>query len=77
MIKPHTKYTDYSGRVLVVTEVRPGDPLGREVVGGLVMDDGMLQAYATTLEIAEDLWVNRMPPTSREQQELNRKKLGV
>jgi len=77
MIKVGTKYQDYRGRVLVVTEVNPRDPAGREVIGGLVMDDGMLQPYATTLEIAEDVWVKRLPPTTREEQERNRKKLGV
>jgi hypothetical protein len=77
MIQPLTIYTDYTGRKLQVIEVNPGDPLGREVVGGLVMENGMLQAYATTLAIAESIWVQRQPPTSREQQEANRKKLGV
>ena len=77
MIKAGVQYEDYRGRKLVVTEVKPGDPAGREVVGGFVMDDGMLEAYATTLAIAEDVWVKRMPPVSREQQERNRKKLGI
>jgi hypothetical protein len=65
-------FEDYSGRNLHVTEYNPGDPAGREVVGTL---NG--RAFATTIPIFRDVFMYRQPPVSREQQERNRKRLGV
>lgn len=68
--------TDTSQRVLRIDEVNPGEPLGREIVGTL-LGHRSHKPYATTFATFREVWIERMPPVSREQQELNRKKLGV
>lgn len=51
------EFTDASGRVLTVMEVRPGEGLGREVIGTV---DG--RDYSTTLISWSEVWLLRAPP---------------
>lgn len=69
---------DARGRTLRIDAVNQSDPLGREIVGTLLDDDHQKIAdYSTTAATFKEIWVNRIPPTSREQQDANRKSLGV
>jgi hypothetical protein len=56
-LTPGSVWTDAGGRHLTVLFVKPGDPLGREVIGRL---DGE-QPYATDLRTWAVIWRDRTP----------------
>lgn len=61
--KPGEKYTDSEGRQLEITEVKPGDNLGREVIGKLkVRGDRKRVKFSTTLEMWANTWRDKTPP---------------
>jgi len=68
---------DVDLRSLKIEAVQQGDPTGREIVGTLTMPSGQVVPYATTFATFRDVWIERMPEVSPEQQERNRKNLGV
>lgn len=53
------RYVDDQGRQLNVTELQPGDPLGREVIGLIShtpLNGHTPQAYATSARIFAAIW---------------------
>lgn len=63
-------YTDSGGRQLRVTEVNPGDPQGREVVGLLRDDNSPADRYSCTLVIWADIWRDQAPRISFDRQRI-------
>lgn len=53
------EYHDEDGRVLRVHSVKPGDRLGREVVGTLRRPGVEDRDYSTTLALWEVIWYGR------------------
>lgn len=58
---PGSVWTDASGRRLTVDEVKPGDALGREVVGTVCMDV-IDEPYSTTLASWQRTWHDKAEP---------------
>lgn len=55
------RYEDVAGRILEVREVRPGDPLGREVCGFVRRGGVSAAPYSCTLLTWADIWRDRAP----------------
>lgn len=58
-------YTDYTGRVLRVTQVSLGDPGGREVIGVMLSADGVERDYSCTFDIWARIWRDKEKPADR------------
>ena len=67
MIRPikGQMYKDYDNRVLVVTNVKIGDSLGREVQGKVDNKD-----YSCTLAMWGEIWRDRVPTTTPDEMSL-------
>lgn len=59
---PGSVWTDASGRRLTVDEVKPGDALGREVVGTIESPRLRFFAYSTTLASWQRTWHDKAEP---------------
>ncbi len=62
MPAPGDVFEDAESRVLKITEVKVGDPLGREIVGKVDHPDGGgWKDYSTTLQVWEHVWRDKEP----------------
>ncbi len=59
-------FTDATGRMLVVEEIRPGDPSGREVIGTMISSIVSIDGapYSCDEGVFDHVWIQKKPPAN-------------